>query len=289
MKILKNLSFIVFVFLSSCVLKKPLEMKNNKSFINTNYGKFLSASYSIKNGDADYASKTLDNIINFNNQSSLIELAFYSNVINGKFVDAQKLKDKFPIILDKNSFQNIPSFAITIKKNKLIESIKILNSLDDLPGLKLLLQKIKYLGKVYESKNVKNLKLFFENINNKDIYDLIIFEKFKFEKNTKTIEAIMNKNQTDINTLLIAGYLNRNNLKNKQNKLLKDKLSYQFDTKFVLQTFKSKNNIFLKKPSENLIVSSYLINLAQNLLHQKKNIPISYIKMLLEISASVNT
>ena len=76
----------IFFFLIGCTTSIHIQDNLNKNYNYSNYGKYLSASYSVKNGDVKHASNILTTNIKYNQEVTLIELAFYTKIINGQFL-----------------------------------------------------------------------------------------------------------------------------------------------------------------------------------------------------------
>ncbi len=276
----KKIYLSLFFLLSGCVSIVNIEKNLSSEYQNSLYGKYLSASYSVRNGDINFASKILNKNIDFLKDKKVIELAFYTKIINGQFFEAEKLKKNYSNILDKNSFSNISRIAIKLKNNDFDDALNIISLSDDLPGFKLLSKKIKHINL---AKNMNNEKILIPKI--EDIYDLFIFERLNIKNSLP--DDLIKKNHSNINKFLIFGYLKRNNLLEKKFYLFDQGLPFQYSKKFVLNSFNDKNNIFVNRPSNKLIVSSFFVNLA-NILSYEDNIPKSYIKMLLEISSFIS-
>ena len=268
----------ILIFLMGCNLTINNSKKISTNYSKTHYGKYLSASYSVRNGDVNNASKILSANINYNKEKTLIELAFYTKIINGEFKNAKKLKDLNPLILDKNSFSNIPEIVLYLKQNKFKKANEIISLSDDLPGFNTLSEKIKDI--LLAKKNVKLNPKKQQKVNIKDIYDLIIFEHFSYNNE---IDDIIKQEHSDINKLLFLGYLRRKKILSKKIKEIHPLLPFSYDKVFIKKKFEDEKNIFLPIPESKLIIASYFINLA-NHLKKKNNIPSSYIKMLFEIS-----
>ncbi len=271
--------FCVFFFLIGCTTNIQLQDNLSKNYYNSNYGKYLSASYSVKNGDVKHASEILTTSTKYNQEITLIELAFYSKIINGQFLKAKTLSKKYKNILDKNSFANIPLIALHLKNNELEEASKLIDISDDLPGFDLLAGKVKNLILISKKTTFVNEEI--KQIKKNDIFDLITFETF--ENKDKLTNELLKQNQTVINKFLLFGYLKRKKLLLKKINLVEKILPFNFQADFLNEHFLNKNNLFLRTPNSKLIISSYFVNLS-NHLSQKNNIPSSYIKMLLEIS-----
>ena len=144
-----TLYFFLLVFIMSCTVNKNF----NTKYSNTNLGKYLAASYSVQNGDSAFASSILTNNIDYSKDTKLVELAFFSKIINGEFETAKKLKENYPNLLDKSSFSLIPEIAIYLKNQNYKKASQLINISSDLPGFKNLNQKIKNIINV--SSNLK--------------------------------------------------------------------------------------------------------------------------------------
>ena len=273
-----TLYFFLLVFIMSCTVNKNF----NTKYSNTNLGKYLAASYSVQNGDSAFASSILTNNIDYSKDTKLVELAFFSKIINGEFETAKKLKENYPNLLDKSSFSLIPEIAIYLKNQNYKKASQLINISSDLPGFKNLNQKIDNIILVLSSPKKGELKDIFNQIDNQDIYDLLIFENIFEISESKFFDNLSKKYQTEINNFLISGYLFRKELFQKKNYLI-DKLHHDFDKKNIYLNFNSEENIFKNKPSFLLLISSYLTEIALRN-SQNKNIPSSYLKMLLEMS-----
>ncbi len=273
-----TLYFFLLLFIVSCTINKNYNVKYN----NTNLGKYLAASYSVQNGDSAFASSILTDNIDYSKDTKLAELAFFSKIINGEFEAAKKLKKNYPNLLDKSSFSLIPEIVINLKNQNYEEAIKLINISSDLPGFKSFEQKIKNIINVSSNLKKQDLIDIFSKINNPDIYDLLIFEDAFEISDSVIIDKLNKKYQSEINNFLISGYLYRKKLLEKNNYFMNN-LHRDFDKKKIIQNFNSEENIFKKKPSFSLLISSYLTEIAiRN--SQNKNIPSSYLKMLLEMS-----
>ena len=162
--------FCIFFFLIGCITNFQVQDNLSENYYNSNYGKYLSASYSVKNGDVKHASNILTNTTKYNQEITLIELAFYTKIINGQFLKAKKLRDKYKNVLDKNSFSNIPLIALYLRENELNKALNKINVTDDLPGFNLLSEKIKNLILLSQETNLVSKQ--FKQITKNDVFDL---------------------------------------------------------------------------------------------------------------------
>ena len=121
----------------------------------------------------------------------------------------------------------------------------------------------------------------FKQITKNDVFDLVTFETSETENELSN--KLLKINQSTTNKFLLLGYLKRKKKLFTNIDLIEKILPFNFKKHFLNEHFKNKKNIFSRQPNSKLIISSYFINLA-NQLSQKNNIPSSYIKMLLEMS-----
>ena len=86
----------------------------------SNFGRFLSARYSLKVGDNDVASKIISKSKNLHLDLTLAELNFNSYLINGDFNKAKEFKLIAPSGLEKLPMYNLPDFIINLKNGKFL-------------------------------------------------------------------------------------------------------------------------------------------------------------------------
>ena len=102
MKIFKLVCwFSIIAFFTSCgnnLKQKEIKTKFDQT---SNYGRFLSANYSLKIGDNDTASKIISKSKNLQSDITLAELNFNSYLINGNFDKAKEFKLVAPSELNK--------------------------------------------------------------------------------------------------------------------------------------------------------------------------------------------
>ena len=144
---------------------------------NSNFGRFLSARYSLKVGDNNFASKLISKSKNLNLDLTLAKLNFNSYLINGNFYSAEKFKLIAPSGLEKLPMYNLPNFIINLKKGKFFNSSNFHSVINHLPGFKIILETINNI-KLVETKNYKD---FHVNLNNSNVFNLLIFENTKIE------------------------------------------------------------------------------------------------------------
>ena len=150
----KTIFIILLLMILSCSSQNIFHGK----YKNTNYGKFLAASYSVQNGDIAFASSILSNKIDYSKDEKLVELAFFSKIINGEFYKASQLKKNYPYILDKSSFSLIPEITINLRNQNYKTALNLIDISSDLPGFKKLKQKIKYIINVSMNQSKKKIK-----------------------------------------------------------------------------------------------------------------------------------
>ena len=86
----------------------------------SNFGRFLSAKYSLKVGDNDIASKIISKSRNLDSDLTLAELNFNSYLINGDFDKAKEFKLIAPSGLERSLMYYLPDLIINLK-HKLID------------------------------------------------------------------------------------------------------------------------------------------------------------------------
>ena len=215
----------------------------------SNNAAYLSANYYISKGDAYTASK----ILNSNtSQLKFLELKFISNLMSGNFEYANKISDLLSKI-DKNrpdfEFDNI---------THLIEfwllNLKTSNEL-----------------------NIKNIP---KNIS---IYKLLILENFYEAKKLKGIadKDFKNKNLTNNDLLLLAGYYFRLNDIKKFKTIILERLPNQFDKDFLIKNFAKTKNIYNKIPNLKTILASKIYNNLNINILEEYSYP--HLKILLEM------
>ena len=273
MKILKNLYyFSFFLFLISCTnldYNKKIKFKTYQS----NYSNYLISNYSLAIGDVEYASKTVSQSKNLSEDIVLANLAFNTYLINGEFYKAEKFKEKAPKELKENYLYYLPTFVLKLKSKNYEDLTNLKVKLKDIPGLKIVYEKISYMSRLGESK-IDQI-----NLSSFSVFDLLIFENTKKEK--YIFKKLVIKDMSEIEYFLYLGYLSRhqfdiNDISNK--KILRT----EHDQNFIANFFK-KENILSKEPDDNFIFANLFAFLGLQLSSQE-NIPTYYIKLVYEIS-----
>ena len=217
---------------------------------------YLTASYYISKGDAYTAS----NILNANTDDfKLLELKFISNLMSGNFEYANKISNSFGYDEKKGPVYILPELAIALNKNNLETSLQALKKIKNFLNLNSLTELIEFW--LFHLKNKSNLN--FNSISQKSsIYKLLILENFYDAKKLKEIadENYKLKNLTNNDLLLLAGYYFRLNDIQKFNIIIEDRLSNQFDKKYLIKNFSVTENIFYKIPSLRIILASKIYN-----------------------------
>ena len=108
-------ALIIFITLNlvGCNINKKLSNVSNNNFnpldSSSYVGNYLTANYSISKGDAYTASQILDrNLSNF----KLLEIKFYSNLVSGNFVAANKVSEKLKVYGKINNLYNLPQYIL---------------------------------------------------------------------------------------------------------------------------------------------------------------------------------
>ena len=277
------LILFIIVNLIGCNIKTNLteispnhsNKQNNTSYV----GKYLTANYSLQKGDAYTASRILNR--NLDNQK-LLEIKFFSNLVSGNFVTADKVSHKLKVNGKINTLYNLPRYILKIKNNDLRASLEVFKNqklffnIDDLNNL------IKFWIK--ETENSQN-DLSGNYYNKSSVHELLILENFYNSNELIKIADLIYKNN-NLNShelLLLAGFYFRVDNFEKSKEIIKLKLPSQFDKINIINDFSKKNNIFKKVQKLNVILASKIYNLI-NEDNSKVNNSYSYQKILLEFS-----
>ena len=251
------------------------DKKNSTSYA----GNYLTANYSIMKGDAYTASRILEK-----NSSNLklLEIKFFSNLIGGNFVTADKVSQKLKVNGENDTLYDLPRYILKIKSNdikgglKVFKNQKLFFNLDNLNNL------IKFWIK--ESENTKKY-LSEKHYINSSIHELLILENFYNSSELLQIADIIYKkgNLNSHELLLLAGFYFRVDNFEKSKEIIKTKLPSQFDKMKIINNFSNENNIFKKIQKLNFILASkiYGLTIQNNPTINKSN---SYRKILLEFS-----
>ncbi len=251
------------------------DKKNSTSYA----GNYLTANYSIMKGDAYTASRILEK-----NSSNLklLEIKFFSNLIGGNFVTADKVSQKLKVNGKNDTLYDFPRYILKIKSNdikgglKVFKNQKLFFNLDNLNNL------IKFWIK--ESENTKKY-LSEKHYINSSIHELLILENFYNSNELLQIADIIYK-KGKLNShelLLLAGFYFRVDNFEKSKEIIKTKLSSQFDKMKIINNFSEEDNIFKKVQKLNFILASKIYGLTiQN--NPTINKSYSYRKILLEFS-----
>ena len=251
------------------------DKKNSTSYA----GNYLTANYSIMKGDAYTASRILEK-----NSSNLklLEIKFFSNLIGGNFVTADKVSQKLKVNGKNDTLYDFPRYILKIKSNdikgglKVFKNQKLFFNLDNLNNL------IKFWIK--ESENTKKY-LSEKHYINSSIHELLILENFYNSSELLQIADIIYK-KGKLNShelLLLAGFYFRVDNFEKSKEIINTKLPSQFDKMKIINNFSKENNIFKKIQKLNFILASkiYGLTIQNNPTINKSN---SYRKILLEFS-----
>ena len=285
MKQIISLSFFILLF-SSCTLHQNnlhlTTFKNIKTVYGSQSGKYLSANYSILQGDYLSTNKILKST---NNDLTLLDLEFFSNLVSGNFQLANDITNNKKFILRNDFLYKIPSFAINLKNNNLKISLKIANHNQAFTGFNKISSLLEYYMHFSELKNNNQLPEYNKNKFKLSIHKLLILENFYNINELKKIADYNNslESLSSVDLLFLAGFYFRFGDLEKFNEIIKYRLSDKFDKNYILKQFSYPNNIFNKKINFKTIISSYLYHIAA-VSHDTKEESSSYINILLEMS-----
>lgn len=263
------------------VTSKNLEIYQNDfgKKINSDSATYLTANYYISKGDFYTASKILDKKIN---NSKLLELKFFSNLVIGNFELANRISVLLSSNSKKNNLYHLPRQILNIKESKFYKDFDILKKNN-------LSSSFDYLTPLIKLWIVKEQKKAVSKLNNDyqkmSLHELLILENFHKPEDLKKIASKIydteNLNSNDL--LLLAGFFFRLNDFEKFRSIIRTKLSSQFDKEYIIKHFSSHNNIFYKTPTLKTILASRIYNnsILNNIENENSN---SYQKILLEMS-----
>lgn len=273
MKILKFLNYLfLFLFLFSCTkldYNRKIKFKSSQS----NYSNYLTSKYSLALGDIEYASKKISQSENLTKDVVLANLAFNTYLLNGEFYKAENLKAKTLGKLTENYLYDLPTFILKLKSKNYDDLKKFQIKKENFPGFKIIYDKISYISSLKDGK-IDQIKL-----NNVSVFDLLIFEKTKKEKDI--FKKLQTKNMSEIEYFLYLGYLSRNQL-DINNEIHNRILRTEHDKNLINDFFK-KENVLSKNPDNNFIIANLFAFVGLQLSSQE-NIPVYYVKLIYEIS-----
>ncbi|MDC3063451.1 tetratricopeptide repeat protein [Alphaproteobacteria bacterium] len=268
--------FFIINFFLGCTNRLKENNISSKLEPNSNFGRFLSTRYSLKVGDNDVASKLISKSKNLHLDFTLAELNFKSYLINGDFYKAKKFKLMAPNGLKELPMYDLPDFIMNLKNGNFLKSNNFNTSINKLPGFQVVFQKLNYM-KLVESENIKEIDI---NLDNSNIFNLLIFENTKIEK--QVYSKMEKTNLSLIENILYLGYLKRKNPKKFDKKINNFSLKFNYDVNTLNAYFEDKPYIKMK-PSNQFILAN-LFSYISFLLSSQKNLPNSYLKILNEIS-----
>jgi len=259
-----------------------LKVLPNKFKSYSQSGKYLSANYSIFNGDVF---KTNEILKSGENNLFLLELQFFSNLISGNFEIANNISNSLILKNKKNLLYKIPQFAVSLKKNDFENSLKIAKENKKNFGFNKIISLLEFWLKHLKLNTKKDLMIYNSSNFEFPVYKLLVLENFyNINQLKKIADYNFNlKSLSNIDLLFLAGYYFRINNLDQFEKIIRNRLSDQFDKEQIIKDFSSTNNIFFKTPSFQTILSLYLydISYVSNETNEK---PSFYIKILLELS-----
>ena len=277
MKILKLifLSTIITLLISCTNNLKQNKIKFNFE-PNSNFGRFLSARYSLKVGDNKFASKFISKSKDLHLDLTLAKLNFNSYLINGDFHNAKKFKLTAPNGLEKLPMYGLPDFVINLKKGEFFNPNNFHSVLSNLPGFEIIMESINNI-KLVKSNNYESFDV---NLKNSNVFNLLIFENTEIE--TLIHLSMKKENLSLIENILYLGYLNRKNPETFNEKINSFSLRFNYDIDALKLYFENENNV--KKEHNNKFILANLFSYLSFISSSQKNIPNSYLKILNEIS-----
>ena len=268
--------FTVITFFISCTNNLEQNEIRSKLEPSSNFGRFLSARYSLKVGDNKVASKLISKSKTLHLDLTLAELNFNIYLINGDFNKAKEFKLIAPHGLEKLPMYSLPDFIINLKNEKFSNLDNFNSKIKQLPGFKLIFEKIKYINLV-ETNNYEDINL---NLINLNIFNLLIFENTQIENQ---IHSNMNKTDLSlIENILYLGYLKRKYPQRFNEKIKDFSLKFNFDINDLKLYFNNQINIDNKTKKQ--FIFANLFSYLSFVTSSQKNIPNSYLKILNEIS-----
>jgi len=222
--------------------------------------KYLIANYSISKGDYRTVNQILNN--DFGN-TELLKIKFFSNLVSGHFSTANKTSNLITTDKKKNYLYLLPEYILNIKNNKFEENSNISQNNKIFFGFRKLDYLINLWFQVKESKSSFD---FNNRLEKTTLHELLILENFHDNKKLNKIADYIyyNKLLNYNDYLFLAGFYFRQNNLEKFNKIIKTKVSNQFNKELITKNFLLKNDIFSQKPNLPVILSSKLYNIAIN-------------------------
>ena len=268
--------FTILTIFMSCT--SNLKVDKMKSIIepSSNSGRFLSTRYLLKKGNSQIASEIISESKNLNLDLTLAELNFKTYLINGNFEKANEFKLIAPSRLQRLPMYNLPNFIINLKKDKFFNPNDFNFMKDNLPGFKIIFEKLNYI-KLVENNNYENIFIDLEKLN---VFHLLIFENTKLE--TQIYSNMKNTNLSLIEEILYLSYLKRKYPKTFKEEVYKFSLKFNYDIKSLELYFKNEKNHKIQKNHK--FIFANLFSHLSFILSSQKNIPNSYLKILYEIS-----
>ena len=250
--------FCIFSLTGCYIAKQKKELYKNLKIEMADplISKYLIANYSISKGDYHTASEVLNS--DFENHK-LIKLKFYSNLVVGNFIEANRVSNLIVTEKKENFLYSLPQYILDIKNRNFKEILKNSESNTMFADLKSLNTLI---NSWFQNKDNITDNNIHSNSQNTSLHELLILENSQNNKNLKEIADFIYKNE-ELNHndyLFLAGFYFRLNNFKKFNEIIETKLTNQFDKKLIIKNFHRKNDIFSKKPQLNVILSSKLYN-----------------------------
>jgi len=282
---MKKIIFISFFLLSfsGCYINSGnLNVQHTKFKSHSQSGKYLSANYSILKGDVFSANKILKS---GESNLTLLELQFFSNLVSGNFEIAYNISNS-SIFKNKNNFlYKIPQFAVSFKNKDYEDSLKIAKETKNFFGFNKIISLLEFWLEHSKFKTKEDLIIYNSSNFEFPVYKLLILENFYNIKQLKKIaDYNLNlKSLSNVDLLFLAGYYFRLNNIDQFEKIIRNRLSDQFDKERIIKEFSSTNNIFYILPNFPTILSLYLYDVTY-ISDEKNGRLSSYIKIFLEMS-----
>ena len=187
---MKKILFIsLFILIFSGCYKNvdkldSLKVQPDKFKSHSQSGKYLSANYSIFNGDVFNANKILKS---GENNLTLLELQFFSNLISGNFEIAHNISNSLILKNKKNFLYKIPQFALAFKKKDFENSLKIAKENKKNYGFNKIISLLEFWLKHLRLNTKKDLIVYNNSNFEFPVYKLLVLENFYNIKQLKNI------------------------------------------------------------------------------------------------------
>src|SRR5210317_2235446 len=183
--------FCIFSLTGCYISKQKKELyKNHKiEMVDPLISKYLIANYSISKGDYHTASEVLNS--DFENHK-LIKLKFYSNLVVGNFLEANRVSNLIVTEKKENFLYSLPQYILDIKNRNFKEILKNSESNTMFADLKSLNTLI---NSWFQNKDNITDSNIHSNFQNTSLHELLILEYSQNNKNLKEIADFIYKNE----------------------------------------------------------------------------------------------